>query len=232
MGAVLAHARLRVGLSVDALAERTRIRAHVIEAIEADRFEACGGDFYARGHLRTLARVLGVDAVPLLTEYDARYADAPIDARRVFEAELATAGAAGRGSGGAGALNWSVMVAAVMAVVLVWSVARLVMEGPVPLTDQPVLNGSPGGKATLSGATTKVPVSFTAATGGARVIVRDGKQQVVFDDELPFMGTAELSVVPPVRISSTDGGLQVSIDSEDKGALGATGQDAQQTFVP
>ncbi len=136
----------------------------------------------------------------------------------------------GRGVGGA--LNWSVLVAVVMAVVLVWSVARLVMDGPVPLSDQPVLNGSPGGKATLSGATTKTPVTFTAVTGGARVIVRDGKQQVVFDEQLAFMQTAELSVVPPVRISTTDGGLQVSVDGVDKGALGATGQDAQQTYVP
>lgn len=230
VGLVLAQARERLGLSIDQLAERTRIRPHVIEAIEADEFESCGGDFYARGHLRTLSRVLGVEVAPLLDEYDARYSHAPIDPRRVFEAELATNGASGRGVGGG--LNWSVLVAVVMAVVLVWSVTRLVMDGPVQLSDQPVLNGSPGGKASLSGATAKVPVSFTAVTGGARVIVRDANQQVVFDEQLAFMQTAELTVAPPVRISTTDGGLQVSVDGEDKGALGATGQDAQQTFVP
>ena len=56
-----AAARTRVGLTVDELAERTRIRPHVIESIEVDDFAPCGGDFYARGHLRTLARVLGRD---------------------------------------------------------------------------------------------------------------------------------------------------------------------------
>jgi len=229
VGPELCAARNRIGLSVDQLAERTRIRPHVIESIEVDDFGPCGGDFYARGHLRTLARILGVDAEPLLTSYDERYSDAPIDPRRVFEAELATGTGSIRGTGGG--LNWSVLVAAVMAVVLVWSIARLVMDGPVPLSDRPVLNGSPGGKAALSGATTKVPVEFTAVTGGARVIVRDGKQQVVFDEELPFMQTARLSVVPPVNISSSDGGLQVSVDGEDEGALGATGEDAKQTFV-
>ena len=233
IGRTLSAARARIGISVEALAERTRIRPHVIEAIEVDDFDPCGGDFYARGHLRTLSRVLGVDATQLLTTYDELYAHAPIDARQVFEAELAgaqAASASGRSSGGG--LNWSVLVAAVMAVVLVWSVARLVMDGPVPLTDQPVLNGSPGGKATLSGATTKVPVSLTAATGGARVIVRDARQQVVFDAELAFMQTAELSAAPPVRISTTDGGLLVSVDGVDEGAIGATGQDAQRTYVP
>ena len=59
IGPELAAARTRLGLSVDQLAERTRIRPHVIESIEVDDFAPCGGDFYARGHLRTLARVLG-----------------------------------------------------------------------------------------------------------------------------------------------------------------------------
>ena len=59
VGPELAAARTRLGLTVDQLAERTRIRPHVIESIEVDDFAPCGGDFYARGHLRTLARVLG-----------------------------------------------------------------------------------------------------------------------------------------------------------------------------
>ena len=66
IGPELAAARTRVGLSVDELAERTRIRPHVIESIEVDDFTPCGGDFYARGHIRTLARVLGKDPAPLL----------------------------------------------------------------------------------------------------------------------------------------------------------------------
>ena len=80
IGPQLAAARERLRLSVDQLADRTRIRPHVIEAIEIDDFAPCGGDFYARGHLRTLARVLGVDVAPLLATYDdtlRRRADRP-----------------------------------------------------------------------------------------------------------------------------------------------------------
>ena len=144
IGPELAAARTRLGLTVDQLAERTRIRPHVIESIEVDDFAPCGGDFYARGHLRTLARVLGIDVAPLLTAYDERYADAPINPRRVFEAELAT-GAHGSIRGTRGGPNWSVLVAAVMALVLAWSVARLVMDSPVDLRGAaPVLNGSAG----------------------------------------------------------------------------------------
>ena len=144
IGPELAAARTRLGLTVDQLAERTRIRPHVIEAVEVDDFEPCGGDFYARGHLRTLARVLGVDVAPLLSSYDERYAHAPINPRRVFEAELAT-GANGSIRGTRGGPNWSVLVAVVMALVLCWSIARLVMDTPPELRGStPVLNGSGG----------------------------------------------------------------------------------------
>ena len=77
IGPDLAAARTRVGLSVDELADRTRIRPHVIESIEVDDFTPCGGDFYARGHIRTLARVLGKDPAPMLAAFDSRYATAP-----------------------------------------------------------------------------------------------------------------------------------------------------------
>lgn len=231
VGPELAAARTRLALTVDQLAERTRIRPHVIESIEVDDFTPCGGDFYARGHLRTLARVLGVDVGPLLTSYDERYADAPINPRRVFEAELAT-GSHGSIRGTRGGPNWSVLVAAVMALVLAWSVARLVMDNPVDLQGSaPVLNGSAGVGNGGAKAAPAVPVVLTAAGGGAKVIVRAGDGTVVFQGGLAFGESRTLEVSPPVRIESSDGSLTTSIDGQDNGALGATGRRAQDVFT-
>ncbi len=235
IGPEVAAARTRLGLTVDLLADRTRIRPHVIESIEVDDFTPCGGDFYARGHLRTLARVLGVDVVPLLATYDERYADAPINPRRVFEAELAT-GAHGPIRGTRGGLNWSVLVAAVMALVLAWSVARLIMDSPVELQATPVLNGSAGvdngtGNGRGVPAAPEVPVVLTAVGGGAQVVVRDGSGTVVFDGGIAFGDTRTLQVSPPVRVQTSDGSLTATIDGEEQGALGAIGQRAQDIFV-
>ena len=225
IGPELAAARTRLGLSVDQLADRTRIRPHVIEAVEVDDFAPCGGDFYARGHLRTLARVLGIDAGPLVASYDERYADAPVSPRRVFEAELGQGGAL---RGTRGGPNWSVLVAAVMALVLAWSVARLVTDTPVQLRDPvPSLtttSGSTGGA--------KVPVVLTAAGGGAEVWVRDGDNELVYKGSLAFGEVKVLDKVSqPVRVQSSDGSLEVQVGGTDHGALGATGRAAQDTFV-
>ena len=230
VGPQLAAARQRLGLSVDQLAERTRIRPHVIEAIEVDDFAPCGGDFYARGHLRTLSRMVGLDVTPLLTSYDERYSAAPISPRRVFEAELATVpGGSIRGT--RGGPNWSVLIAAVMALVLAWSVARLIMDSPVPIADKPILNGSSGPNNTTTTVGEPVTVALTAAGGGAEVVVRDGAGEIVFKGSVAFGETRTLEVAPPVRVQSSDGSLELSVAGEDHGALGATGQDAQDTFV-
>ncbi len=232
VGPELAAARTRLGLTVDQLADRTRIRPHVIESIEVDDFAPCGGDFYARGHLRTLARVLGIDVAPLLTSYDERYAHAPINPRRVFEAELAT-GANGSIRSTRGGPNWSVLVAVVMALVLCWSIARLVMDTPTELRNAtPVLNGSGGPGGTSAAATADpVPVVVTAATGGAHVVVRDGAGEIVFKGNLAVGDTRELDAAPPVRVQSTDGAVTVALDGQDARAVGEPGVAGQGTFV-
>ncbi|WP_240771474.1 helix-turn-helix domain-containing protein [Nocardioides sp. GY 10113] len=231
VGPQLAAARERLRLSVDQLSERTRIRPHVIESIEVDDFTPCGGDFYARGHLRTIARVLGIDASELVAAYDERYAEAPLDPRRVFESELAT-GVGGSIRGTRGGRNWSVLIAAVMAAVLVWSLARLLMDGPVPVSDSPVLSqvGS-GGIATRAEKAEALPLTLTAAGGGAHLVVRDGSGDVVLQGPLAFGQTAELEVVPPVRISSSDGSVTASLGGEPAAALGRTGEDVTKTLI-
>ena len=70
VGEALAEARSRAGLSVDELSERTKIRGTVIRCIEQDDYDACGGDVFVRGYVRALARAVGIDARPLIREYD------------------------------------------------------------------------------------------------------------------------------------------------------------------
>lgn len=77
IGGALAAARSEAGLTVDQVSERTRIRATIIRAIERDDYSACGGDYYARGHIRAIARVVGADPVPLITEYDQAHLPPP-----------------------------------------------------------------------------------------------------------------------------------------------------------
>jgi len=71
IGESLAEARRRAGLRVDEVSRQTRVREPIIRGIERDDYSACGGDFYARGHIRLIARAVGADPEPLIREYDA-----------------------------------------------------------------------------------------------------------------------------------------------------------------
>ena len=71
IGETLAQARRQSGLTVAEVSRRTRIRETLVKDIERDDYSACGGDFYTRGHIRAIARVVGTDSEPLIAEYDA-----------------------------------------------------------------------------------------------------------------------------------------------------------------
>ena len=76
LGQSLAKARKDAGLSVDELAAKTNIRATLLKEFEANDFHNSGGDTYARGHLRTIARVINVDPEGFLTAFDEEHAHA------------------------------------------------------------------------------------------------------------------------------------------------------------
>jgi cytoskeletal protein RodZ len=86
IGEALADARRQAGLTVYDVSHETRIRASIIREIEQGDFSACGGDFYARGHIRSIAGAVGTDPVPLISEYDAEHGPpGAIRAADVFE---------------------------------------------------------------------------------------------------------------------------------------------------
>ena len=95
IGETLAEARRDAGLSLAEVSQRTRIRQTIIRAIEDDDYGACGGDFYARGHIRSIAKAVGADSEPLIQEYDQHYR-AQGAAATVSLDELLAASAAGQ----------------------------------------------------------------------------------------------------------------------------------------
>jgi transcriptional regulator with XRE-family HTH domain len=77
IGEVLAEARHQRGLTVAEVSHYTRVREPVIRAIERNDFLLPGSDSATRDQIRLLARGLGVDPGPLISEFDASYASAP-----------------------------------------------------------------------------------------------------------------------------------------------------------
>jgi cytoskeletal protein RodZ len=89
IGHALHQARVDAGLTVEEVSGTTRVRIPIVHAIEQNDFSRCGGDVYARGHIRTIARAIGLDPAPLVAQYDAEHGGRPepTSAAPLFEAE-------------------------------------------------------------------------------------------------------------------------------------------------
>ena len=86
IGATLGAARRRAGLTVSEVSHSTRVTEPIIRGIELDDYAACGGDFYARGHIRAIARAVGEDPLPLIDEFDSTWRSAKdITAAEAFQ---------------------------------------------------------------------------------------------------------------------------------------------------
>ena len=86
IGATLAAARRRAGMTVGDVSRSTRVTEPIIRGIEQDDYAACGGDFYARGHIRAIAHAVGEDPSPLIDEFDSTWRSAAeVTAAEVFQ---------------------------------------------------------------------------------------------------------------------------------------------------
>jgi transcriptional regulator with XRE-family HTH domain len=86
IGDTLAQARDQAGLTLAQVSRQTRIRESIISSIERGDFSPCGGDFYARGHIRSIASAVGTDPVVLIREYDEEHGPpGAMGAAQIFE---------------------------------------------------------------------------------------------------------------------------------------------------
>jgi hypothetical protein len=234
IGPLIAAARHRARLSIDTLSERTRIRPHVLECIEVDDFEACGGDFYARGHLRTLARIFGLDAQQLVDLYDDHYARAEIEARQVFEAELATGIGGGVRVAHTGP-RWSLLAACVLALAGVWGVARVFNDTPQELVS-PAPNvvdtaGLANGDTPKAPAMTLATLEVTAAGSSPQVVVRDKDGRILWAGKLTDGQHQQVVGLAPFDVTASNGSaVKVSFLGKAKGTVGGSGAAGSKQF--
>ena len=197
IGHALRQARLDAGLTVDDVSTATRVRIAIVQAIEADNFAPCGGDVYARGHIRTLAKAVHLDPAPLLAQYDASHGGrpAPTPAAPLFEAERIRPERRGP--------NWTAaMVAAIVAVIGFVGFTAFKGEGeggktpvaeggstpsadkgtPTPKTDKPKdTKPEPSDSAIAAVPQDKVTVQVSAADGRSWVAAKDHNGRLLFD---------------------------------------------------
>ncbi|MCA1595904.1 MAG: helix-turn-helix domain-containing protein, partial [Chloroflexi bacterium] len=79
LGDVLRRSREEQGLSIQHVSDATHISVMYLQALESEQMDAFPADVYARGFLRSYASFLGLDAAPLLDDFQTLRAPPPSD---------------------------------------------------------------------------------------------------------------------------------------------------------
>ncbi|MEU2227963.1 MULTISPECIES: helix-turn-helix domain-containing protein [unclassified Streptomyces] len=219
VGRALQQARIAAGLTVDDVSRATRVRIAIVHAIEADDFAPCGGDVYARGHIRTLARAVHLDPEPLIARYDGDHGGrpAPTPAAPLFEAERIRPERRGP--------NWTAaMVAAIVVVIGFVGFTAVkgggdsgdsksqVAEGaepaigktasPTPTKPKPAEpTGEPSDSAIAAAPQDKVTVQVSAPNGRSWISAKDHNGRMLFDGLLKkgesktFQDSAKINLI-------------------------------------
>jgi len=236
VGDALAQARSQAGLTIAQVSQQTCIRETIIRGIERGDFSACGGDFYARGHIRSIARVVGLDPEELVREYDAVHgAPQAITAADVFEPSTPIRLKERRSA------NWSVLMVVVLAVLLGYGVFRLVDHGS---PSRPV--ASSGLRPTPSASTsTRPPAKPAVAAHSHRLVIRLTASQDCWIEftrphgQLLFQAyvlsgdsrTWRFRHAVSMQIGNP-GGISLTVNGKDLGHPGSYGQPVTLVFGP
>lgn len=229
VGETLSSARRSLGLSLDDVAADTRIRASLIAAIERDDFGPCGGAVYARGHLRSIARVLGLDPAPIVAEYDAtHHGELPPVAASVAPQPTDTELLARTQN--RGRPNWTAAMGIALAAVCVLALVGLILShSHGSKSPSPTAASSPGVVVTHQPTpaspppTTVAEIPPTKATMVVRVLeaptwleIKAQNGSLIFEDTLPAGSH---------KLFAAEGGLQYVIGNAPAVDLVVNGHD-------
>ena len=234
IGDTLAAEREQAGLTVAQVSQQTRIRETIIRNIEHDDFSACGGDFYARGHIRSIARASGADPEPLIREYDALYgAPSQVTAQDVFEPSSPIRMRQRRGP------NWSAAMALALALIVGFAVYHLVSSNGAPSEaarssgTSHVTVPSPAPSPSASRPARHLVVIRLAATEDCWVNLTTRSGRTIFSGIVPAGANRHWVAHHPVRMKlGNPGGVTLTVNGAPAGPPAGANQPITLSFRP
>ena len=237
LGEFLRGARESAGLSIDELAERTSIRAGLLREIEKDNFVHCGGDTYARGHLRNIAPIISVDAQTLIDLYNKEHSS---ELRKIHD--MLVENNVTRIPTERKTVSWkSLAIASVVVLAAIAGGQIIISNSKTTVTpaviSSPTATASAEPSPTATQTTEEVPavsgelsLTISATRGNSNIdVVVDGKH--LYKGPL-FQGETK-SFSAPNAISiylSNAGDLDLTLNGEKIAPLGARNEEIRKTF--
>ena len=240
LGQVIRDARIAARLSIEELSESTSVRIGLLTEMENNNFVHCGGDTYARGHLRNIANKVGVDPNFFIKLYNEEHS---LENRAIgdllVENNVMSVPVEKK------SISWKVPAAISLSVLFLFGVVQIVMSNqssdsqPVaaasatptaeaPVEPTPTEPSTPA--PTVATSDGRVTLTLSAVRGNSYIdVIVDGtrviKGSLFQGDTKNFEGSRAISVY-----LSNPAGLDVTHDGELLPPLGGQNEEVRRTF--
>jgi cytoskeletal protein RodZ len=235
LGSMITQARKSAGLSIDDLSASTNIRSSLLREMESDSFHNCGGETYARGHIRNIATKLGVD--PLI--FIAAFEEEQMHTDRSMK-DLLVENSVMRQPEEARKVSWKVLATISVASLFVVGLAQIIIsntatvEIPAPIASTtPSESASPSTEATEPTPTEEATVStgtgvqliISAERAKSWLFVSDASGRTLFSGQVSQGSTKTFSTDVSLNVKiGNAGGVDLTVNGKKVDSIGADGE--------
>ena len=234
LGAVIAKSRTDARLSIEQLSKLTNIPTSLLQDMENDHFGKCGGETYARGHLRNIAAKVGVDERIFLDlfEFEVTAPTKPIR-------ELLSENNVTMPYQEPKRISWKVLAVGSVAALLLFGLAQIIFS---ITSDDPVISTSPSVKVSESANPEVTQTAVPAIAGGVNVEIVASRGttwlyatnevgKVLFSGQIRKGDSKIFSEAAQVNLRvGNAGGVDISVNGKDVGSIGANRQVVNLTY--
>ena len=235
LGSSITQARKSAGLSIEDLSASTNIRTALLKEIESNNFANCGGETYARGHIRNIAMKLGVD--PLI--YIAAFEDEQMHTDRSMK-ELLVENSVMRQPEEARKVSWKVLATISVSSLFIAGLAQIIIsntatvEIPEPIASITATeSATPSPEATEATPTEQATVStgdgvelvISATRAKSWLFVSDATGRTLFSGQMSrgSSKTFRTDVSLNVKIGNA-GGVDLTVNGKKVDSIGVDGE--------
>lgn len=228
IGEEIRAARKGADLTIAEVANRAKLRSAVLQAIENDDFSLCGGDTYARGHLKVIAGILKIDSTFLLEKFDEKFGK--------FETALLDLSEKGKRNlekpSKSTKASWKTLSTIAVVVIALVTVVQIsgsapkneVVSATPPSVEQPIpatASVEPGAKVVITGIKSYSWISVSDAAGNS-----------IFTGEVRKGETKEFTDRQLLRfVIGNAGAVTLTVNGEDRGIPGKIGEVVRLQFA-
>lgn len=236
LGAVITKSRTDARLSIEELAKATNIPPTLLRDMENNNFAKCGGETYARGHLRNMAAKLSVDERTFLDLFEIEFTAPAKPIRELLNKNNVTMPYQEPKR-----ISWKVLAVGSVAALILFGVGQIIFSIIGSGNDSVVV------ATTTPSSSVTEPAAPSAATsplivGGVNVEVFASRDTTwlyatnengttLFSGQISKGASKMFSEAKQVNLRvGNAGGVDISVNGKDIGSIGADGEVANLTY--